>query len=174
MAPKRRRPPGSGRFTFILLLCSALLLVIVVRLVWVQVVDAPAYSAKATAQRMRDIELPARRGTIYDREGEPLAVSVDARTVYAAPNTIKDKAGAAQALASVLGGSPKSYQSKLAKDTGFVYIARQSTSTRPSRSRRSTSRASAFSTTRAGSTRPESSPARCSASSATRVAGLRE
>ena len=124
MAPKRRRPQGSGRFTFILLLCSTLLLVIVVRLVWVQVVEAPAYSAKATAQRMRDIELPARRGTIYDREGEPLAVSVDARTVYAAPNTIKDKAGAAQALASVLGGSPKDYQSKLAKDNGFVYIAR--------------------------------------------------
>jgi cell division protein FtsI/penicillin-binding protein 2 len=124
VAPKRRRPPGSGRFTFILLLCAALLLVIVVRLVWVQVVNAPAYSARATAQRMRDIELPARRGTIYDREGEPLAVSVDARTVYAAPNTIKDKAGAAQALASVLGGSPKSYQSKLAKDSGFVYIAR--------------------------------------------------
>ena len=74
---------------------------------------------------MRDIELPARRGTIYDREGEPLAVSVDARTVYAAPNTIKDKAGAAAALASVLGGSPKDYQSKLAKDSGFVYIARK-------------------------------------------------
>ena len=124
MAQKRRRPPGSGRFTFILLLCSTLLLGIVVRLVWIQVVAAPAYSAKATSQRMRDITLPARRGTIYDREGEPLAVSVDARTVYAAPNTIKDKAGTAAALASVLGGSPKDYEAPLAKDTGFVYIAR--------------------------------------------------
>ncbi len=95
-----------------------------VRLVWMQIVAAPAYSAKATSQRMRDITLSARRGTIYDREGEPLAVSVDARTVYAAPNTIKDKAGAAAALASVLGGSPKDYEAKLAKDTGFVYIAR--------------------------------------------------
>ena len=73
---------------------------------------------------MRELVLPARRGTIYDREGEPLAVSIDARTVYAAPNTIKDKAGTAAALASVLGGTPKDYEGKLAKDTGFVYIAR--------------------------------------------------
>jgi cell division protein FtsI (penicillin-binding protein 3) len=124
VAPKRRRPPGSGRFTFILLLCSCLLLGIVARLVFVQIVAAPAYAARATSQRMRDIALPARRGTIYDREGEPLAVSVDARTVYAAPNTIKDKTGAAAALASVLGGSPKDYEPQLAKDTGFVYIAR--------------------------------------------------
>lgn len=124
MPPKRRRSPGNGRFTTILVVCSALLLGIVVRLVWVQIVAAPAYSAKATAQRMRDIEIPARRGTIYDREGEPLAVSVDARTIYAAPNTIKDKKGAAEALATVLGGSAKEYEAKLAKDTGFVYIAR--------------------------------------------------
>jgi cell division protein FtsI (penicillin-binding protein 3) len=124
VAQKRRRPPGSGRFTFILLLCSTLLLGIVVRLVWIQIVAAPAYSAKATSQRMRDITIPARRGTIYDREGEPLAVSVDARTIYAAPNTIKDKAGTAAALASVLGGAPKDYEAQLAKDTGFVYIAR--------------------------------------------------
>ena len=124
MAPRRRRSPGSGRFTFLLLLCSSLLLGIVVRLVWVQIVAAPEFSAKATKQRRRDIEIPARRGTIYDREGEPLAVSVDAKTIWAAPNTVKDKAGAAQAIASVLGGSPKIYESLLAKDTGFVYIAR--------------------------------------------------
>ena len=124
MALKRRRPLGSGRFTFILLLFSALLLGIVVRLVWVQVVAAPGYSAMATKQRRRDIKLPARRGTIYDREGEPLAVSVDAKTIWAAPNTIKDKPAAAQALASVLGGSPKDYESVLARDSGFVYIAR--------------------------------------------------
>ncbi len=124
MAPKRRRPPGSGRFTFVLLLCSCLLLGIVARLVYVQIVAAPSYSAKASLQRRRDIVLPARRGTIYDREGEPLAVTVDARTIYAAPNTIKDKLGTAAALASVLGGTPKQYESLLAKDTGFVYIAR--------------------------------------------------
>lgn len=125
MAHQRKRSQLSGRFAFLLVAFSALLLGIVLRLVWIQIIEAPAYAAKATAQRMRDIALPARRGTIYDREGEPLAVSVDAKTIYAAPNTIKDKPGTAKALASVLGGDPKTYEAKLAKDIGFVYIARQ-------------------------------------------------
>jgi cell division protein FtsI/penicillin-binding protein 2 len=96
-----------------------------VRLLWIQVVRAPQYTAMASAQRMRDIQVPARRGTIYDREGEPLAKSMPASTIYAAPNTIKDKSGTAQVLASVLGGSVKSYRDKLDRDNGFVYIARK-------------------------------------------------
>ena len=104
---------------------AGLLLIVITRLVWIQVIAAPRYAAQATSQRMRDMELPARRGTIYDREGEPLAVSVDARTVYAAPNTIKDKRGTADALASVLGGDSDSYFKKLDRDSGFVYIARK-------------------------------------------------
>jgi cell division protein FtsI (penicillin-binding protein 3) len=98
---------------------------IAVRLVWIQVVVAPAYSAKATAQRFRDVELPPRRGTIYDREGEPLAVSVEARTVFASPNLITDTTATAKALAGALGGSAKEYQRKLEKDSGFEYIARK-------------------------------------------------
>lgn len=125
MAQRRMRSSGSGRFAFLLVAFSSLLLVIAARLVYVQVIAAPTYAAKATAQRMRDIELPPLRGTIYDREGEALARSVAARTVYAAPNTVKDKAATARALAAVLGGSSAGYQAKLSKDTGFVYIARK-------------------------------------------------
>jgi cell division protein FtsI (penicillin-binding protein 3) len=125
VAKRRSRTSGSGRFAFLLVVLAALLLVIAGRLVYVQIIQAPVYSAKATAQRMRDIELPPLRGTIYDREGEPLAESVAARTVYAAPNTIKDKAGTAQALAGILGGQPADYQAKLERTTGFVYIARK-------------------------------------------------
>ena len=110
---------------FLLLAFGVLLGIVIVRLLWVQVVEAPRYSALATSQRMKDMELAARRGTIYDREGEPLAVSVDARTVYAAPNTVKDKQGTATALASVLGGDPEDYVTKLSRDSGFVYIARK-------------------------------------------------
>ena len=125
MAVRRTRSSEGGRFAFLLIFLSLLLLVVAGRLVFIQVVAAPAYAAKATAQRMRDIQIPPLRGTIYDREGEPLAESVAARTVYAAPNTIKDKMGTAEQLAAVLGGNPRDYEAKLAKDTGFVYIARK-------------------------------------------------
>lgn len=125
MAARRARPSHKGRYVFLLGMLCVLLAVIAGRLIYVQIVAAPVYAAKATAQRMRDIEIPPVRGTIYDREGEPLAESIAARTVYAAPNTVKDKLGTAQALAAVLGGSPAQYQAKLSKDSGFVYIARK-------------------------------------------------
>lgn len=90
-----------------------------------QVVQAPVAQAQARAQRLRDVVLPPRRGTIYDREGEPLAVSVDARTVYATPNAVKDKRGTAVALAKMLGGSPEEFEQKLNRKSGFAYLARR-------------------------------------------------
>ena len=125
MKKRRRHPSENGRFTFLLVVLGVLLAIVAARLVFVQVVSAPAYAAKAISQRMRDIEITARRGTIYDREGEPLAVSVDAKTVFAAPNSVKDKAGTARTLAEILGGDAASYEEKLSKDSGFVYIARK-------------------------------------------------
>lgn len=122
---RRTKPSGGGRHAFLVVTFLVLFSAVALRLVWIQIVRAPAYEAKATAQRLKDIELSPRRGTIYDREGEPLAVSVEARTIFAAPNRIKDKQGTAEALASSLGGVAEDYLPKLQKDSGFVYIARK-------------------------------------------------
>lgn len=116
---------GNDRPAALFAILAALLGVVALRLVYIQVVAAPVYAAKATAQRMRDIELTPRRGTIYDREGEPLAVSVASKAVYAAPNQISDKPAVAAALASALGGTPGDYLEKLSKPGGFVYIERK-------------------------------------------------
>jgi cell division protein FtsI (penicillin-binding protein 3) len=102
-----------------------LLALVALRLVWVQVVMAGELTAKAKAQRLRDIEVPPRRGTIYDREGEPLAVSVEARTIFANPYQVKDKAATAATLAQVLGGEAKTYEQRLSRKGGFVYIERK-------------------------------------------------
>ncbi len=125
MSAKRPNPRSSGRYALFLTLFFALFAVIAVRLIWVQVVLAPAYAAKATSQRLRDIELPSRRGTVYDREGEPLAVSVEARTIFAAPNQITETTATAQALAQTLGGDVQGYLDKLHRDSGFVYVGRK-------------------------------------------------
>ena len=45
------------------------------RLVWIQAVEASEYAKKAYNQRLKTVELSPRRGTIYDREGEPSALS---------------------------------------------------------------------------------------------------
>lgn len=119
------RSPGTGRLPALLAFLMIALAAVAVRLVWIQVVVADEYTEKATAQRMRDIELAPRRGTIYDREGEPLAVSVEAPTIFASPRLVKDKQAAAQALSTSLGGEPEEYLEKLQRGGGFVYIARK-------------------------------------------------
>lgn len=106
----------------VLLLCMA---AIGVRLGFVQVVRADVYADQAREQRVRKIELPARRGTIYDRTGGELAVSVPARTVYANPKFVTDPVRTAAALAPLLKRDARSIERDLRKDSGFVYLARR-------------------------------------------------
>jgi cell division protein FtsI/penicillin-binding protein 2 len=103
----------------------AMLAVVALRLTWIQVVQAKELSATAAQQRLRDLKLPARRGSIFDREGQPLAVTTDAKTVYAVPNQVKDATATASSIARVLGGDSKDYLKRLHRSGSFVYIARK-------------------------------------------------
>src|SRR3954451_2335184 len=76
---------------------------IFVRAVWIQVVRAPALAAMASQQHKETIEIPAARGTIYDRLGEPLAIGEQATTVYADPATVTNPQRVAVKAASALG-----------------------------------------------------------------------
>jgi cell division protein FtsI (penicillin-binding protein 3) len=96
-----------------------------VRLGYVQVVRAETYATQARQQTIRKIELPARRGTIYDRTGGELAVSVPARTIYANPRFVTDPAKTADALAPLLKREVGAIEADLRKDAGFVYLARR-------------------------------------------------
>lgn len=100
-------------------------LLFVVRLVYLQVIAAPDYREAAASSRTISIDIPAKRGTIYDRNGNVLATSVDATTIYANPKEIKDRAHAARALAEVLGGDAASYEELLDRDGTFVYVKRK-------------------------------------------------
>lgn len=122
-APARR--PSRDRFPLLLVVLAGALIALSGRLVWLQVIEAPAYAEKAADQRLRDIKITPKRGVIYDREGEPLATSFEARTVYAVPSAVKDRSGVATQLASVLGGDARDYEKRLSRKSSFVYIARK-------------------------------------------------
>lgn len=102
-----------------------MLTVVGVRLFWIQVVQASELAATAQRQRTRDIVLPPRRGSIFDREGQPLAVTSDAKTVYADPGAVVDATATASALAGVLGGKAGDYLPKLHRSGSFAYLARK-------------------------------------------------
>ncbi len=86
---------------------------------------------EAEAQQLRDVHLSPKRGTIYDRSGTELAVSVDVDSIYASPRTMHregvDTEVAATRLASVLGVDRARIAQRLTTDRYFVWIERQVT-----------------------------------------------
>jgi cell division protein FtsI (penicillin-binding protein 3) len=95
------------------------------RLVMVQIVEAPKFRELAARQRERLIEFPARRGAIFDRNGESLAVSLGTQMVFVDPAHVTDPIGGADKLAKLLDQDPVSLQAKLSAPNRFGYIARQ-------------------------------------------------
>ncbi|MGM0817774.1 MAG: peptidoglycan D,D-transpeptidase FtsI family protein [Actinomycetota bacterium] len=120
----------SGRRVGVFLLVYLLLTVAIGwRLVTVQVVAAEEYRAAAEQQATREVTLPAERGTIYDRGGEPLAISVPASTVYANPRLLDDAeidpTYVAADLEPLLDIDLATLMERLTADSGFVYLGRQ-------------------------------------------------
>jgi cell division protein FtsI (penicillin-binding protein 3) len=95
------------------------------RLFYLQVIKADAYSALASEQRTNVIAQHARRGTIYDRNGNILAISVEATTICAYLPQIEDPHATSVLLTQLLGGEYDDYYELLTADTNFVYIRRQ-------------------------------------------------
>jgi cell division protein FtsI (penicillin-binding protein 3) len=98
---------------------------VVVRLINLQVVAPGRYAAAGMAQRLRTVQLPAERGSIFDRNGAELAMSVRQKTVWADLRAVHDPAATATALAPVLDLDRARLREKLTGSKAFVYLARQ-------------------------------------------------
>src|SRR4051794_10908248 len=79
----RGSPQLRLRFGFIVI--AMVLSVFGARLVQLQGVDPNAYAAMAAAEGTVTIDLPAERGDILDRNGRPMADSIDGEMVVADP-----------------------------------------------------------------------------------------
>lgn len=123
---KRSSSPGRLIFTFFTL--SLLFLGMGGRLFQLQILQASKYQAYAAEQRERDVTFPARRGAIFDRQGEPLAISVDLKTIFADPARVENARSAAQKLAPLIGMTSTelipSLEGTFPGDR-FEYVARQ-------------------------------------------------
>ncbi len=80
----------------------------------------------ASRQHRETIEIPAGRGTIFDRTGEPLAIGEQATTVYADPRNVVAPKKAAVEAGQALGLDPDElYPSLVDRTKRFVYIERK-------------------------------------------------
>ena len=115
------------RLRFGFLVIAMVLSAFCARLVQLQGVDPQAYAAMAAAEGTVTLDLPAERGDILDRNGQPLAASVDGEMVVADPFMTRAKAPElAKFLSSRLGVDYFATLKALRlKDKRFAYIARR-------------------------------------------------
>jgi cell division protein FtsI (penicillin-binding protein 3) len=107
--------------------CIALgFLGLVVRAAYVQVIDNAFFKRQGTVRFVRNLELPANRGRILDRNGNILASSVPVPSIWANPEDIERDPVKLKSLAKLLGMSLAELDKKLKdEDKIFVWIKRQ-------------------------------------------------
>lgn len=116
------------RLMLVALTISMWAVAIGVRLFQLQVLDRPSFERQAARQSERTINLDSRRGPILDRNGRPLAVSVDAESLYAVPQDLESPLRTAQTLARALGldaAGHKELLASLQKNRAFVWVKRK-------------------------------------------------
>ncbi|HEX2088693.1 MAG TPA: penicillin-binding protein 2 [Actinomycetota bacterium] len=118
-----RRPP-AGRLIALLTIMALAFAGILVRLVVLQVRDASEYRTLAKTQRLRRITVPATRGTIFDRNGEELAMSVPAKAVFVDPQLVQNAASEASVVSTELGLPYARVYAAMTRPGRFVYLAR--------------------------------------------------
>ncbi len=131
MARPRSGPLAQPRRALLRLRVGFVLIAIVVsvfaaRLLQLQGIDAETYAAQARAVGAVQEILPATRGSILDRNGNPLAESLDGSMIVADPTkTAPDAAAIASVLERRLGVDYiKTVRNLTWPDTRFRYIAR--------------------------------------------------
>jgi len=132
-APGTRRSRGAGlsveqrgrRNRWGLAFLITLLVLVVARLVVLQGIDGAAYASAAEQDRLRTYPIAAIRGQVLDRDGHPLAYTVDASRVVADPTVVEDPKRTALALTTLLDVPVPEITEKLSGDGRYVALAGQ-------------------------------------------------
>ncbi|HEX5685759.1 MAG TPA: penicillin-binding protein 2 [Ideonella sp.] len=118
-----KTPPWRSRF--LVLLVGLGFLALAGRALYVQVLASDFFQKKGEERFASTVQLPASRGRILDRNGQILAISVNAPTVSANPQQFKANNEQKRALVSLLRLPLKELNAKLADDGAYVVLKRQ-------------------------------------------------
>ncbi|WP_313629177.1 penicillin-binding protein 2 [Pseudomonas sp.] len=114
------------RFRLVLGLLALMVGAIAWRIIDLQVVDRDFLIGQGDARSLRHIPIPAHRGLITDRNGEPLAVSTPVTTLWANAKELQVAKDRWPALAAALGQDPKALAERLEAQANkeFIYLVR--------------------------------------------------
>lgn len=126
----RRRSAGPSsrkRMVVVVGLLGLASLGLVARAFDLQVVRKQFYQSQGDARFLRVMPIPVSRGTIFDRNGEPLAVSTPVMSIWANPSEVLENDDRIPQLAQALGVDAGELKGQLAQrsDKEFVYLRRQ-------------------------------------------------
>ncbi|MEM1438944.1 MAG: penicillin-binding transpeptidase domain-containing protein [Pseudomonadota bacterium] len=95
--------------------------------IWVVVVDRDDIMLLAEARHLRTITINPSRGSIVDRNGEPMAVSTPVDSIGAIPKTLAPAIDEFQPLAEALGANAEQLMRRVSRsmDKEFVFLARR-------------------------------------------------
>jgi cell division protein FtsI (penicillin-binding protein 3) len=114
------------RFRVVIGLLALMVGAICWRIIDLQVVDRDFLKGQGDARSLRHIPIPAHRGLITDRNGEPLAVSTPVTTLWANPKEMQASKERWPQLAAALGQNPQQLSERLTQQASkeFIYLVR--------------------------------------------------
>jgi cell division protein FtsI (penicillin-binding protein 3) len=95
------------------------------RLTYLQLYRHSEYLSRALRQQQRTFEITPERGAIYDRNGKPLAMSIQVDSAFAVPSEIADENLAARLLSGVVNKPQEEIEARFESSRSFAWIARK-------------------------------------------------
>lgn len=118
------------RIAFLFLCVAAFLLVLVIRLAYVQLGQGAGLSKIANDTHFRGVPVAPKRGNIEDRQGNVLAMSVSSETIYAVPAEVRQSGRVkeiAADLAQLLGKTASEIEERISKRSALEYVQKRVT-----------------------------------------------
>jgi cell division protein FtsI (penicillin-binding protein 3) len=124
---RRLRPLQGIQFRLGLARIFFLLLFLVVggRAFQLQVLQGERLKRLGERQHLKEWIVLPKRGAVFDRAGEPLALSLESQSVYVRPHRIQDPQAVSRSLAKILNLNFTDVKQKVMSDKPFVWIKRQ-------------------------------------------------
>ena len=127
MIPESRQNKPSVRWIRfrVILVAMGLILgfsLLIARSIQVQFFQGESWAKVAKRQVLRNLRLEPRRGDIYDRDGQELAVSIEIDSLAANPRIIENPAATAKKLSAIIRVPAARLEEKLKQPRAFVWL----------------------------------------------------
>ena len=115
----------AWRSRLLLGLMAGCFMALAMRAFWLQAWSNDFLQKQGASRYERNLEIPAIRGKIVDRNGAMLASSLPAKAVWADPDDVNATPEQKARLAKLLGMDRRELERKLGEDKNYVYLKRQ-------------------------------------------------